>query len=241
MKSESVWGDFTAAARIKGERAETRWQRELWARLPVPTELICSCTEPLAQFSRNRSPVHSPATQNTLTRSQQVGVSSAQPAIWGNLLRTFRFLLVYQLDTNCPTQIKRSVMFSLHFSLCSRLPATGGDDRNLAPTGVRMSSAPFLFRCSSRGDAAQSLGRRRRSLIPRRDQTEQRPIQGLRSCWRVNKSGRLVVCGRTKHCWPPRATVSWSPALPGFSRFCPCQPEFMGRLFSLQLRAGPRV
>lgn len=67
MKSELVWGDFTAAARIKGNRAETRWQRELWARLPVPTELICSCTEPLAQFSRNRSPVHSPATeQNTL-------------------------------------------------------------------------------------------------------------------------------------------------------------------------------
>lgn len=31
----------------------------LW--LPVPTELIISPTEPLAQFSRNRSPVHSPA------------------------------------------------------------------------------------------------------------------------------------------------------------------------------------
>lgn len=35
----------------------------LW--LPVPTELIISLTEPLAQFSRNRSPVRSPARHNT--------------------------------------------------------------------------------------------------------------------------------------------------------------------------------
>lgn len=159
MKSELVCGDFTAAARIKGKRAETRWQRELWARLPVPTELICSCTEPLAQFSRNRSPVHSPATQDTLdllsTGRSILGTTSnlRKPV---KMARTLRFLLVYRLDTNCSTQIKRSVMFSPHLSFCSRLLATGGDDRNLAPKSVRMSSAPFLFRCSSRGDAAQS-------------------------------------------------------------------------------------
>lgn len=33
-------------------------EREIWAWLPVPTELIISPIEPLAQFSRNRSPVH---------------------------------------------------------------------------------------------------------------------------------------------------------------------------------------
>lgn len=39
---------------------------EIWAWLPVPTELIISPMEPLAQFSRNRSPVHSPSNQNKL-------------------------------------------------------------------------------------------------------------------------------------------------------------------------------
>lgn len=36
-----------------------RKKTEIWALLPVPTELIISPIEPLAQFSRNRSPVHS--------------------------------------------------------------------------------------------------------------------------------------------------------------------------------------
>lgn len=74
--------------------------------------------------------------------------------------KTFRFLLVHRLDTTCSTPIKRSVTFGPRLSFCSRLPAPDAGDRNLAPSGVRMSSAPFLFRSSSRGDAAQSPGRR---------------------------------------------------------------------------------
>lgn len=45
----------------KGKKCWESVRRSIWARLPVPTELICSCTEPLAQFSRNRSPVRSHA------------------------------------------------------------------------------------------------------------------------------------------------------------------------------------
>lgn len=43
---------------------EMEWEREIWAWISVPTELIISPTESLAQFSRNRNPVHSPPEQN---------------------------------------------------------------------------------------------------------------------------------------------------------------------------------
>lgn len=42
---------------------EMEWEREIWAWISVPTELIISPTESLAQFSRNRNPVHSPPEQ----------------------------------------------------------------------------------------------------------------------------------------------------------------------------------
>lgn len=42
-----------------------RASRDIQGWLPVPTELIISPIQPLAQFSRNRSPVHSTPDQKT--------------------------------------------------------------------------------------------------------------------------------------------------------------------------------
>lgn len=78
--------------------------RKKWARPPVPTELIISPMQPLAQFSRNRRPVHSSTTVVWMEKWMQ------------ELLRIFFHLFPSILKMYLCIFFQASVFLYIHFS-----------------------------------------------------------------------------------------------------------------------------